>query len=368
MTVSGQTKSIKLHYDQQEYEYGGCVGKGQNGSVHSFVRNKDPYGIVAKVMAKRIDLGARDHTAVCTSCCVRSTVLHGGHVEIMERMDGDLSAYMRDVNPALDEIAQILAMVRDQLTCIDAQGSAYMDLKCDNVLYRLQNDVLQIHLGDLDSLSQKPLQNGQFDSSFNVHCSTNTTVHTVGSANGTNPLLVEDLMTLLYMDVLSRYYRYNNKESLFRQFQGLLGGVQRKRIIDCTESVDWEQMLTIITGTEEFAQIEAFTVAHADARMMRTNGKGKAPATGTLFASTATRSVASKTCYHCLDRTTLTIKPCLEVVPATCTTTTSRAVSIDYLYYDTPANRLTKITSTSAGNIELQFSDKGKRNQWTVWI
>lgn len=67
---------------------------------------------------------------VCDDCCVRSTLLHEGYVEIMEGMDGALKPYVREQDPGLGEIAKILEMGHHQLACIDRSGGVYTDLKC----------------------------------------------------------------------------------------------------------------------------------------------------------------------------------------------------------------------------------------------
>jgi hypothetical protein len=123
----------------------------------------------------------------------------------MDTMDGDLEDYLEKTVVSLNTIAGILFVVRNQLTCIDHSGGAYLDIKCANVLYRESEDgMLEIHLGDIDSIAEKPKNaDDTFARSFAVPC--NLGAYGCTPENCSAPVLVDYLTELLYMSMMVRY-------------------------------------------------------------------------------------------------------------------------------------------------------------------
>lgn len=321
---------IGLKYNDIHYTYNNKLGVGANGIVFSFTNPTDQDGVVVKLMTSAVNINRRTSMQiVCNTCCVRSTVLHDGYVEVMDRMDGDLAEYIQKYNPGLDEIAQILQMVRNQLACIDRACGAYTDIKCENVLYRLRDNVLQVHLGDIDSIVEKPLTS--FPSSYPLPCSRKE----VMGVTCEDMDMVNYLTKLLYIDIMTKYsIKRGNKEMLL-----MLKGLFPDSAAICTTDAQW--------------QVIEKTLSNTKAYQMVTSAQDDDEGTPSLFEQKYPESDTYE-CRHCMSMDDLSLRTC----PGSKTCTVRAASSSNYVYYRQPKNKLTRITKAD-NTYELKFQNVG---------
>ena len=145
---------LKLRFGDNIYTFQKDIGHGAFGLIASFRNDENESNeIVVKIMANKVNMvETKSLNIVCNSCCVRSTMLHDGYIQVMDRMDGDLVNYITS-HDELDSrmISGILQSIHHQLTCIDRLCGVYTDIKCANILYKEHHDekLLEIHLGDM---------------------------------------------------------------------------------------------------------------------------------------------------------------------------------------------------------------------------
>jgi hypothetical protein len=197
---------LTLRFNDLFYTFKAELGHGMAGKLLLFTRDGNGDELVVKIMFQPADIEERQSLGVtCTKCCVRSTILHGGYVEVMDRMDGDLCHYIRNRTTGLDRrlIAGILQSIRHQLTCIDRVGGVYTDIKCANILYKLhpKESLLEVHLGDFDSIRSKNRITNMTGVQFTylLPCLLNQAPKATQSCP--NDMLVEYLLTMLYIDM-----------------------------------------------------------------------------------------------------------------------------------------------------------------------
>ncbi len=174
----------------------------------------------------------------CTTCCVNVTFIHDGQIQILEQMDGTLTEYIKKNRQTItvDQLMVILQCVRDQMECILMNKGVYTDIKCDNVLYKTRADndppVLEIHLGDLDSIKKL---SAMFTASrsYPFKCS----VH-----NENDEKQLDYLTTILYIDMMSKWY-WNDASSssnIIRKVHNLIPRSAR----ECMGEILWTQIQT----------------------------------------------------------------------------------------------------------------------------
>lgn len=254
--------NIGLLFREKIYKFEKLIGTGSYGYVCKFVATSDANDdVVVKFMTapssseKRMGMGI-----VCQKCCVRSTLLHGGYVEVMDTMDGDLAHYLENTVVSLNTIAGILFVVRKQLTCIDHSGGAYLDIKCANVLYRKsRNGLLEIHLGDLDSIVKKPTNaDDTFSRSFAVPCE----LGKYGCSRPDDcsaPELVEYLTELLYMSMMRLYHETQDRD--FVKMASYNGWLEN---MDCKPPTEMKQHTELLASMTEHKQVYGYMRALAE--------------------------------------------------------------------------------------------------------
>jgi len=316
---------IHLQYNGHSYRYKKQLGRGANAVVFGFTEQNNPDDlIVVKLMTTPVDMSRRDRmNIVCKKCCVRATLLHDGYVEILDRMDGDLGYYVRTYNPGLMEIARIMEIVRHQLSCMDRLSAIYTDIKCENILYkRVNSSVIQVHFGDIDSIVEKPVDQTQMPHSYALPCSLN-------EADDDEDGLVNYLMKVFYIDIMIKHYQQNRNYHMSNVFRNLLAGKK------CTTPAEWRKIENTIEHTAEYKFIQ--NVIHIELEGSSEN---------------------SLICRHCLDVNTFSIETCPESQP--CSRQNNK---INYLYYRTRNNKLTRITKVGSA-----YTIKFKKNVEDIMI
>lgn len=246
---SDTTHQMFLRYQNKTYVFDKTIGEGANGVVCTFSvpddETKDT--VVVKLMDVPAQADQRQKLQiVCNKCCVRSTLLHNGQVEVIDRMDGDLLGYIRETaDITLKKIAGILSVVRNQLECIDLSCGVYTDIKCENVLYRHSNGLLEVHLGDIDSIVQKSKLNPP--KTYPLPCIWNQSDE---KSRCEEPAMVDHLTTILYMDMMLVYYEHRNEKKA-NDYNRLLN-----KNINCKTPDAWKKV------TEEIERMDEYNIVY----------------------------------------------------------------------------------------------------------
>jgi hypothetical protein len=133
-------------------------------------------------------------------------------------MDGDLKQYLKTTKPSIKAIAGILVVVRNQLQCIDRAAGIYTDIKCENVLYRKSGNVLEVHLGDIDSIIKKPV-NRPVPRSFSLPCDLEQRSF---ESRYDDPSLVDYLTQLLFMEMMYHFFKRKKMKTEQEVYHNLL--------------------------------------------------------------------------------------------------------------------------------------------------
>ena len=226
------TRNLKLRFDGQNYEYIERIGYGVTSILLLFQQNETKAELAVKFMTTKLHPRKRNEFQIaCLQCGIRSVLLHDGHVEVMEKMDGNLVQYLQNTPVLTTEmIAEILQGVRYQLTHIN--HGVYTDIKCTNVLFKIHPSLrLKVHVGEIDSIQHKNA-NIQHPSLL------------FQPLTGQNDLLVDYLVMKLYTDIKNTHALHHPTT--------LSASLLQKNVTACLDTKTWDTIRTQFQQTTKY--------------------------------------------------------------------------------------------------------------------
>jgi hypothetical protein len=322
---NSSASGIGLFFNGKTYKFKTKVGSGSNGAAYVFsVSDKPKDSVVVKLMNRKASAATRTSTGiVCRQCCVRSTLLHNGTVEVMDHMDGDLRHYLKTTKPSIKAIAGILMVVRNQLECIDRAAGIYTDIKCENVLYRKSGNMLEVHLGDIDSIIKKPVYR-PVPRSFSLPCDLEQRSF---ESKYNDPSLVDYLTQLLFMDMMYYFFKKKKMQPEQKVYSDLLRGTR------CKQTCEMQRTTDLLKTREEYKIVYTYI----DSQTFTTD----------------------TTCRHCI------LLSDQDPVLDTCNRSNAlekckvtEQSNINYVFYKEHANTLETVFKTRGGTYSIKFVNR----------